>query len=675
MKGFLHCGIALMDRLSFGMKFGLISVLFLLPLLWANYLQVKDAFLEWRDASSLYHGAQVVERTLLLQRDLHLLRDLTAVRVRVSESGDQADVRERIERARSSALDTISEMQWLPADTRQRESYMTLRNELVRGLERLAGIDGAAPQAELASQLAGQGETLLLTISSLLGLTRDENPDVRQVGDLIEAVTSRALDLMTRLRVLAGASLGQGYLSSNDTVQLDALVVELERYADEFVVKVDAVVRGAGERPELSDIANASAQNLSELRDLIDTQVLDASSLDTPWTRFFDQASTLIMPTYALNEQAVSLLRDQLSERIQQARKQMFLLLVIQLIVLSLVLYLYASFYASMRGAINSLGNSLVQVAEGDMTISVEVDSRDELGSLSMTFNKTLRQIQRLIHQVREDVSEVEQQTSTVRTVSSESSQSVVTQRDRLEQIAAAMNQLSATAQEVALSAASAAESASHASQQTVHGRELVVNQVGSIERLASELDQSMRVIYQLSEDSKAIGHVLDVIKTIAEQTNLLALNAAIEAARAGEQGRGFAVVADEVRTLAKRTQQSTTEIEQMIHRHQAGVESAVQTMQESHRVANETVAQAGGVQAALDAILSAVKVIDDKSQQIAAAAEQQTAVSVDIDRNLIEASVVGEQSAQGAYQAEQASGELQRLVQGLQYSISTFRT
>ncbi|WP_434674609.1 methyl-accepting chemotaxis protein [Pseudomonas sp. D4-21] len=225
---------------------------------------------------------------------------------------------------------------------------------------------------------------------------------------------------------------------------------------------------------------------------------------------------------------------------------------------------------------------------------------------------------------------------------------------------------MSATAQEVARSAAAAVSSAHSVNDETLSGRGLVESQQGSIARLASEIDQSVQVINQLATDSQAISRVLDVIKSIAEQTNLLALNAAIEAARAGEQGRGFAVVADEVRTLAKRTQQSTEEIEAMISRLHGGVGAAVKAMGTSHEMASGTVGQSEKVQQALENILGAVGMIVDQNQQ--------TAVAHDIDQNIVEINRAGERTAEGAHQTEDASRELSSQVVRLKQLINAFR-
>ncbi|WP_371924952.1 methyl-accepting chemotaxis protein [Pseudomonas sp. R5(2019)] len=308
------------------------------------------------------------------------------------------------------------------------------------------------------------------------------------------------------------------------------------------------------------------------------------------------------------------------------------------------------------------------------MTVTFVPRSADELGALGQTFNDTVRQIHDLIERVGQTVAQVQRQADEVHVVSTSSNQAVAGQRGQIEQVATAMNQMSATAQEVARNAAAAAGSAHSVNQETVSGRALVRLQQGSIAELAGEMDRSVQVINQLASDSQAISRVLEVIKSIAEQTNLLALNAAIEAARAGEQGRGFAVVADEVRTLAKRTQQSTEEIEQMIGRLQQGVGAAVKAMGGSHQMASDTVSQSEKVEQALENILGAVGMIVDQNQQIAAAVEQQTAVAQAIDQNIVEINRAGERTAQGADQTESASRELSVQVVTLKGLISAFR-
>ena len=384
--------------------------------------------------------------------------------------------------------------------------------------------------------------------------------------------------------------------------------------------------------------------------------------------------TALMAKTYQLDDATLSFLDQQLQQRLAQNRTHMVLLVTALAAVFLLIFYLYGGFYASTRTTLRHLGAMMDKVAAGDMTVSFKSQSRDELGELGEVFNGTVAKIHDLIERVGQTVQEVEHQAGQVESVSARSNQAVSGQRSQIEQVATAMNQMSATAHEVARSAAAAVSSAHSVNDETLNGRGLVQSQQGSIALLASEIDQSVLVINQLATDSQSISSVLEVIKSIAEQTNLLALNAAIEAARAGEQGRGFAVVADEVRTLARRTQHSTEEIEQMIAKLHQGVGAAVKAMGSSHKMASGTVGQSEQVQLALENILGAVGMIVDQNQQIAAAVEQQTAVAHDIDQNIVEINRAGEHAAQGAHQTEEASRQLSLQVIELKKLIGAFR-
>lgn len=259
--------------------------------------------------------------------------------------------------------------------------------------------------------------------------------------------------------------------------------------------------------------------------------------------------------------------------------------------------------------------------------------------------------------------------------VTSETNRGVLRQQSETEQVATAMNEMAATANEVANSAASAAEAARRATDEAANGKAVMTRIIDTVEGLAEEIGQSAGVIHQLEKDAAQVGVVLEVIRGIAEQTNLLALNAAIEAARAGEQGRGFAVVADEVRTLASRTQQSTAEIQGIIEQLQIRATDAVRVMEASRgqaRVSVEEVVQAGD---ALDAITRSVGAINDLNAQIAAAAEEQSAVAEEINRNIVTISQVADQTSQGAQQTASASEQLARLAEQLQSMAGEFRT
>ncbi len=236
---------------------------------------------------------------------------------------------------------------------------------------------------------------------------------------------------------------------------------------------------------------------------------------------------------------------------------------------------------------------------------------------------------------------------------------SIACQQQETEQVATAMNEMTATVEEVARNAAEASGAAHTALDASNNGLDIARGARQDIEVLVENVDNASRVIGQLEEESSNIGVVLDVIKGIAEQTNLLALNAAIEAARAGEQGRGFAVVADEVRTLASRTQESTREIEEMISRLQAGVRDSVNVMQVAVDKGQEGSNQVGRTLEALNAIQDAVNTMSDMNSQIATAAEEQTAVANEINQNILNINQQGVVTAQDAEAARQACEKL----------------
>ncbi|WP_019568779.1 methyl-accepting chemotaxis protein [Thioalkalivibrio sp. ALMg13-2] len=311
---------------------------------------------------------------------------------------------------------------------------------------------------------------------------------------------------------------------------------------------------------------------------------------------------------------------------------------------------------------------------EGDLTRQLEVSGRNELGDLAVVFNRFVEKIRVLIQQVAAGSDQVAAASNELSATSEETNEQVRRQKAETDQVATAMNEMTATVQEVARNAADAAAAAQATDQDAVAGQQVVQKTVTAINGLSRQVDNAAEVVTRLSQDAEQINKVLEVIGDIADQTNLLALNAAIEAARAGEQGRGFAVVADEVRTLASRTQDSTHEIQQMIERVQSGTREAVQAMEDGRSKAHESVEQVNLAGESLNAITQSVTRISDMNTQIASAAEEQSTVAEEINRNVANITEVLDQTAAGSEQIRNASEELSKLASQQQERVGQFK-
>jgi methyl-accepting chemotaxis protein len=675
VKRLLYPAVALMNRLSFGMKFSLISVLFLMPMLATNYFLVRDSWSQFQGTRIELQSLDLLGSSLALRRDLETLNNQVQINAVLGQSGKAGDLEGQISALEQGVLSRLQSLNAMTADPEQASAFEGKRDELIAAFKAQQQETSLLSKSALIGKLLNKAQMLSQIIASQSGLSRDPQSDLRQLSELLTSVTAQVTQTLGEGRAMGAYSLGQGFLNSSSSTRFDELLQQLEKLQAEYALKLqDALGASTAAHTALDSLAQASSASLKQGSELFEEQVVMAQTLDAPWQGFYDDVSRLMAQTYQLNDATLTFLEQQLQQRLAQNRTHMVVLVCALVAVFLLIFYLYAGFYASTRTTLRRLGAMMDTVAAGDMTVTFEAHSRDELGDLGQVFNGTVAKIHDLIERVGHTVSQVELQAGQVQAVSSQSSQAVSGQRSQIEQVATAMNQMSSTAQEVARSAAAAVNSAQSVNDETVTGRGLVQSQQGSIARLASEIDESVRVINQLATDSQSISSVLEVIKSIAEQTNLLALNAAIEAARAGEQGRGFAVVADEVRTLARRTQHSTEEIEQMISRLHSGVGAAVKAMGTSHTMANGTVAQSEKVQQALENILGAVGMIVDQNQQIAAAVEQQTAVAHDIDQNIVEINRAGEHAAQGAQQTEAASRQLSLQVIELKHLIGAFR-
>ncbi|WP_347928051.1 methyl-accepting chemotaxis protein [Pseudomonas helvetica] len=314
------------------------------------------------------------------------------------------------------------------------------------------------------------------------------------------------------------------------------------------------------------------------------------------------------------------------------------------------------------------------RIAGGDLTHDVHVTRRDELGVLQQGIARMGVTLRELISGIRDGVTQIASAAEELSAVTEETSAGVNSQKIETDQVATAMHEMTATVQEVARNAEEASQAAAAADGEAREGDKVVNEAIAQIERLASEVVRSTEAMTVLQQESDKIGSVMDVIKAVAEQTNLLALNAAIEAARAGEAGRGFAVVADEVRGLAQRTQKSTEEIEGLVAGLQNGTQQVAAVMNNSRSLTDSSVELTRKAGVSLENITRTVSNIQSMNQQIAAAAEQQSAVAEEISRSIINVRDVSEQTAAASDETAASSVELARLGNQLQMMVSHFR-
>jgi methyl-accepting chemotaxis protein len=401
-------------------------------------------------------------------------------------------------------------------------------------------------------------------------------------------------------------------------------------------------------------------EKMEEMRNLINTRMKDATDL------MGVQLNQLI----TMNKQSAA--------EATVVSKQQYDGANIGVISVSVIAALMTIFLAWLltKSIVNPLSRAVrvaEEIAAGDLTRPIEVDGKDEATQLLKALATMQQNLRKTIELISGSATQLASAAEELSAVTEESSRGLQQQNNEIEQAATAVNEMTAAVEEVARNAVSTSEASQQSNQTARQGRDRVVETVKSIQDMTQQIQATTGLVEGLAEQGRDIGKVLDVIRSIAEQTNLLALNAAIEAARAGEAGRGFAVVADEVRALAHRTAQSTTEIEQMVAGIQTRTGDAVQSMSRNTDSTRSTLSLANSAGDALELITEAISQINERNLVIASASEEQAQVSREVDRNLVNIRDLAAQTAAGANQTSAASHELSRLAVDLKAMVTRF--
>ncbi|MDR6956961.1 methyl-accepting chemotaxis protein [Pseudomonas brassicacearum] len=436
--------------------------------------------------------------------------------------------------------------------------------------------------------------------------------------------------------------------------QLDDAIASLKPLNEHF---------SSTRQDELRQLENA----LTQYRNAVQAFKLATADVVQARKEMTDQGATIV----TLSEQLYQIQLDRRDAESAQART---LQLVSTLLALLVGIIAAVIITRQITGPLRETLTVVERIASGDLSHNVIVTRRDELGVLQQGIARMGVTLRDLISGIRDGVTQIASAAEELSAVTEQTSAGVNSQKVETDQVATAMHEMTATVQEVARNAEEASQAAAAADGEARAGDKVVSEAIAQIERLASEVVRSTDAMTVLQQESDKIGSVMDVIKAVAEQTNLLALNAAIEAARAGEAGRGFAVVADEVRGLAQRTQKSTEEIEGLVAGLQNGTQQVAAVMNNSRSLTDSSVALTRKAGESLGNITRTVSNIQSMNQQIAAAAEQQSAVAEEISRSIINVRDVSEQTAAASEETAASSVELARLGNQLQMMVSHFR-
>ncbi len=503
--------------------------------------------------------------------------------------------------------------------------------------------------------------------------------DVRDASRRFPKAYSAANEMETSLNSLVSTVVD--LTRTNSAATTDTLANEVKNRMTEISGKMAVLTEEAGSSVEMVAELEEKINSIHELLNGSDgvialkQQKLTASAAaETMLAKAEQQTTDALSALNQLLAKARSAAGDIQTEAESSVSNAILMIFIVVIISIALAAGIALLTVRSITTPLAKVNEVLGIVASGDLTKRLDDSAADEFGELARNCNKVISNLRQLIQGIISRSTQLAAASEQTSAITVQSTQSIREQKSQVTQAATATTEMSSTSQGVMQSSSDALAEIKHADSEAERVKGISNNNKQTILQLSQEVEQASKVINKLHQDSASIGSILDVIRGIAEQTNLLALNAAIEAARAGEQGRGFAVVADEVRSLASKTQSSTQEIQSMIQALQNGAQAAVEAMNKGRRQAENCVAQTEVADQALDSITHAVHLAHDMSEQISHAAREQNHVSHEISKLLESIVNIAEETAAGAEQTSDSSHEVARLAEELRLSVDQFK-
>jgi len=673
MNMILRPARSLMGRLRYLYKFALIGIVFLVPIVVLTVLlfdRINEdiGFMEQEQLGLEYIASL---RQLLEHIPQHrgmtnaYLNGKSSFRDKILAKRDMVD-------KKFAELEQVDDKQGAMLGTGNRVGSLKAQWEDLKARSfDMQASEAFAEHSQLINEVIG----LIQYIADSSNLIRDPKYDTYYLMNSLVVHLPSLTDVLGQARGLGAGIAAHGQLGEEKKINLALLINQARQGSNELRKSLKIATNEnpyIGER--LEGLDKSTLDKMQQFFSLLSNELMEAQVISVRPDQVFDAGTQAISEAFQLYDNALATLGDIMATRVDDAYATEYLVAAVASLLVLVAVWLFIGFFSSTVESIRAISRATQELADGDLKARVNLNVRDEMVEIADHFNAMAEQFEKIVTRIASSSEQLASSSEKLSGITGQTSHSIDQQQSQIEQVATAMNEMSATVQEVSKSISGTADAAQEANEETAKGYHMVDNAIQAIQGLAGRIEAAAEVIQTLEKDSEDISSVMDVIRGVAEQTNLLALNAAIEAARAGEQGRGFAVVADEVRTLAGRTQQSTEEINQMVEKLQAGSRKAVDVMNKSREEAHEVVAQATKAGASLTSISEAVKHINEMSSQIASAAEEQSATAEEVNRNINSISEMSRETSAGAQETAVASSDLARLGNELQILVRRFK-
>jgi len=664
---------SLMNNLSYPKKMGLISAVFIIPLLFISYLLFTELSTGIDATTNQRDGLQYITKLRQLYQDFPQHRGMTNAYLNGKSSFKSKIMAKREEISTDiTAIDTIDEQFGSKFETTAlwteiKQDWSSLRNKAFTSAANTVFDEHTILIAKLYS--------LFEEVSNQSGLALDPKLNTSFIMDTLIYKLPLVTENMGQARGLGSGIAASNMITLHNRIKLGTLLATINNNSNATDHNLAlALKENIGLSEQIAELMTQRTEAMNVFAQTVNDEFLLNDFITMDSGRFFALGTTAIKANFQLYDTLLPVLDGLFEQRIADFKSQRNLIVILVLASLTLATFLFFGFYHSIVDTIKQLKAATNVISNGDLTTRVATAANDESAEITNALNKMVTGLNTTVSQIGTTSSMLASSSEELSVTTVSVGQNISEQQSQAEQIATAMTEMTSTVQDIAKNAEMLSVEVQNAQEETTSGGAVINQTINSINTLAEGIGNASNVVANLEESSNEIGSILNVIKGVAEQTNLLALNAAIEAARAGEHGRGFAVVADEVRTLATRTQDSAEQIQDMVNNLQQTTKEASVVMNNEKQKAEEMSVNTQSATTSLQNILDAMSKIADMSSQVATAAEEQGCVSEEIGRNVVIVSDLSTENMAGTEQVSVASQSLAQLAAELETIVNEFK-